>query len=194
MLIYHGVYSYCDSEDFGGVMLGWFLETRKLGQSPHAKLKEASAADAKGNDDRGKTLRTPRNRHYMAAVHRKIAGWPKPEEASSHLEDGEINTDEQRGQGTAGWMRERTLKTLVAASVLYMMYAKAYTTDFTSKQDSVGDGGHVSDRPQGLQPSLVIRNLSRSSYLGHGWNLHFSDHEPRLSEGYLDKASLIFAV
>lgn len=63
MLIYHGVYSYCDSEDFGGVMLGWFLETRKLGQSPHAKLKEASAVDAKGNDDRGKTLRTPRNRH-----------------------------------------------------------------------------------------------------------------------------------
>lgn len=38
----------------------------------------------------------------MAAVHRKIAGWPKPEEASSHLEDGEINTNEQRGQGTAG--------------------------------------------------------------------------------------------
>lgn len=122
-------------------MLGWFLETRKLRQSPHAKPKEASTVDAKGNDDRGKTLRTSRNRHYMAAIHRKMAGWPKPEEASSHLEDGEINTDEQRGQGTAGRIRERTLKILVAASVLCMMYARAYTTDFTSKQDSVGDDG-----------------------------------------------------
>lgn len=194
MPIYHGVYSYCDNEDFWGVMLGLFLEIRKLGQSPHAKLKETSPVDAKGNDDREKTLRTSRNRHYMAAIRRKMAGWPKPEEASSHLEDSEINTDEQRGQRTAGQMRERTLKTLVAASVFCMMYARAYTTDFTSKQDSVEDGGHVSDRPQGLELSLTLRNLSRSSYLGHGWNLHFSDHEPRLSEGYLDKASLIFAV
>lgn len=105
MLIYHGVYSYCDSEGFWSVRLGWLLETRKLRQSPHTKLKEASTVDAKGSDERGKRLRTPGSRCYMAAIQRKIAGCPKPEEASSHLK---INTDEQRSQGTAGRMRERT--------------------------------------------------------------------------------------
>lgn len=74
MLIYHVVYSYCDSEGFWGVRLGWFLETRKLRQSPHTKLKEASAVDAKGSDERGKRPRTPRSRRYMAAIQRKIVG------------------------------------------------------------------------------------------------------------------------
>lgn len=70
-----------------------------LRHGPHTKrseniVKEARGVAAKGIDDRGKMLRNPTNKHYMPAVHRKTARCPRPEVASSHLKDGEINTGE----------------------------------------------------------------------------------------------------